>query len=49
MKHRISITLDENILIRMKERIRLDSTFDSQSNFVEKAIKEKVDKYETPK
>jgi len=43
MKYRISITLDEEILVSMKEQIRLNrSIFKSQSNFVESAIKEKI-------
>jgi len=43
MKHRISITLDEETLLKMKEYIRLSSAFRNQSHFVEIAIKEKLE------
>lgn len=48
MKHRISITLNEETLLKMKEAVRLNSDFRNQSHFVEMAIKEKVsgDKHE---
>jgi len=42
MKHRISITLDEETVFKMKETVRLSSDFRNQSHFVEVAIKEKV-------
>ncbi len=42
MKHRISITLDEETVFKMKEAVRLSQDFRNQSHFVEVAIKEKV-------
>ncbi|MBD3354825.1 hypothetical protein GF361_02480 [Candidatus Woesearchaeota archaeon] len=43
MKHRISITLDEETVFRMKEAVRVSPVFRNQSHFVEVAIKEKVE------
>lgn len=42
MKHRISITLDEATVLKMKEAIRIGNDFRNQSHFVEVAIKEKL-------
>lgn len=42
MKHRISVTLEEQVLVGMKEAIRLSRSYESQSHFVETAIKEKL-------
>ena len=42
MKHRISITLDEDTVVKMKEAIRFGADFRNQSHFVEVAIKEKL-------
>ena len=43
MKHRISITLDEETVLKLKEKIRLSSSFRNQSHFVEIAIREKIE------
>jgi len=43
MKHRISITLDEETVLKMKEAVRLSPDYRNQSHYVEVAIKEKVD------
>ena len=39
MKHRISISLDEEIVLKMKEKVRLSSLYRNQSHLVEEAIK----------
>ena len=44
MKHRISITLEEETVIKMKEAVRTSPDFRNQSHFVEIAIKEKIEK-----
>ena len=43
MKHRISISLDEETVLKMKEKVRISSDFRNQSHFVEIAIKEKLE------
>ena len=43
MKHRISITLDEETVLKLKEAVRLSSDYRNQSHFVEVAIKEKIE------
>ena len=43
MKHRISITLEEGILMKLKEAVRMNPGFKNQSHYVEAAIKEKID------
>ncbi|MEE9525172.1 MAG: hypothetical protein V3V78_01025 [Candidatus Woesearchaeota archaeon] len=43
MKHRISITLDEVTVLKMKEAVRLSSVFRNQSHYVEIALKEKLE------
>ena len=43
MKHRISITLDEETVLKLKEAVRINSDFRNQSHFVEIAIKEKLE------
>lgn len=42
MKHRLSITLEEDTVLKLKEAVRIDSDFRNQSHFVETAIKEKL-------
>ena len=42
MKHRISITLDEDTVLKLKEAVRNDSNYRNQSHFVETAIKERL-------
>lgn len=42
MKHNISITLEEEVLLGMKQAIRLSKDFRNQSHFVELAISEKL-------
>ena len=43
MKHRLSITLEENTILKLKEAVRLNRVkFKNQSNFVETALKEKL-------
>jgi len=44
MKHRISITLDEETVLKLKETIRLSNNYRNQSHFVEIAIQEKLEK-----
>ena len=43
MKHRISITLEENTVLKLKEAVRIGSEFRNQSHFVEVALKEKLE------
>lgn len=43
MKHRISITLEEETVLRLKEAVRNSSNYRNQSHFVEVAIKEKIE------
>jgi Arc/MetJ-type ribon-helix-helix transcriptional regulator len=43
MKHRISLTLDEETVLRLKEAVRNNSNFRNQSHFVEVAIKKMMD------
>ena len=43
MKHRISITLGEEVVLKMKKAVRENSDYRKQSHFVEAAIKEKVE------
>lgn len=43
MKYRISITLEENVIFKLKEAIRMSPDVKNQSHFVEMAIKEKID------
>ena len=38
MKHRISITINENTLLKLKERVRLSNDFRNQSHLVELAL-----------
>ena len=42
MKHRLSITLDEDIVLKLKEAVRLSSRIRNQSHFVEEALKDKL-------
>lgn len=42
MKHRISITLDEETVLKLKEAVRLSEITRNQSHFVELALKEKL-------
>ncbi len=42
MKHRISITIDEDTVLKLKEAVRLSSDYRNQSHFVEVALKEKL-------
>jgi len=42
MKHRISITLDEETVLKLKEAVRINQIYRNQSHFVETAIKEKL-------
>ena len=42
MKHRISITLDEETVLKLKEAVRITSAIRNQSHFVEMAIREKL-------
>lgn len=42
MKHRISITLDEETVLKLKKAVRTNSDFRNQSHFVEIAIREKL-------
>jgi len=42
MKHRISITLEEETVLKLKQAVRLNADFRNQSHFVESAIKEKI-------
>lgn len=42
MKHRISITLEEETLLKLKERLR-EKGIMNQSLFVEEAIEEKLE------
>ena len=42
MKHRISITLDEETALKIKEFMRHNSEFRNQSHFVEVAIKKMI-------
>ena len=42
MKHRISITLEEETVLKMKEQVRLKNEFRNQSHFVETAINKKL-------
>lgn len=42
MKHRISITLEEDILLKLKEAVRTDRAYRNQSHFVEEAVRDKV-------
>ena len=44
MKHRISMTVEEEILLKLKEVVRLNSEYKNQSHFIEHAIKEKLEK-----
>jgi len=44
MKHRISITLEEDVVFKLKEVIRNSSDYRNQSHFVEIAIIEKLDR-----
>ena len=43
MKHRISISLDEETVLKLKEKVRTSSEFRNQSHFVEEAIKRVVE------
>ena len=43
MKHRISITLDEETVLKLKQAVRLSTDFRNQSHFVEIALKEKLE------
>ena len=38
MKHRISITINENTLLKLKEKVRLSNDFRNQSHLVELAV-----------
>ncbi|MBR9692010.1 hypothetical protein GOV06_04430 [Candidatus Woesearchaeota archaeon] len=42
MKHRISITLDEVTVLKLKEAVRINSNIRNQSHFVETALLEKL-------
>ena len=42
MKHRISITLDEETVLKLKEAVRLSSICRNQSHFVELTLREKL-------
>lgn len=42
MKHRISITLDEETVLKLKEAMRINNEYRNQSHFVETAIREKL-------
>jgi hypothetical protein len=44
MKHRLSITIEEETVLKLKEAVRLGSDFRNQSHFVEVAIKEKIER-----
>jgi hypothetical protein len=44
MKHRISVTLEENIVLKMKEAIRTTPSIKNQSHYVETAVKEKIER-----
>ena len=44
MKHRISITLEEDTVLKLKEAVRLNSNFRNQSHFVEVALREKLER-----
>ena len=43
MKHRISITLDEETVFKLKKAVRLSPVIRNQSHFVEVAIQEKIE------
>ena len=43
MKHRISISLDEETVLKMKEKVRISSEFINQSHLVEEAIRRVVE------
>ena len=43
MKHRISISLDEETLLKLKEKLRNSSDFRNQSHLVEEAIRRIVE------
>jgi Arc/MetJ-type ribon-helix-helix transcriptional regulator len=42
MKHRLSITLDEETVLKLKEAVRTNSNYRNQSHFVEVAIKKMI-------
>lgn len=46
MKHRISITLEESLVMKLKEAVRSNPIFKNQSHFVEAAIKDKIENKE---
>ena len=43
MKHRLSITLDEAVVLKLKEAVRVNQSYKNQSHFVEEAIRLKLD------
>ena len=43
MKHRLSITLDEAVVLKLKEAVRINHCYKNQSHFVEEAIRLKLD------
>ncbi len=43
MKHRISISLEEETVLKMKEKVRISSEFRNQSHLVEEAIRKIVE------
>jgi metal-responsive CopG/Arc/MetJ family transcriptional regulator len=42
MKHRISVTLNEDVVLKLKEAVRNSPGYHNQSHFVEMAIIKKL-------